>query len=454
MVHQRQTGILIPSQKYPYNPYNKKTKNSNTSSKGCFRCGDPNHYKRECPLNGTPNPAADNARVMNRGSKESKDGRVYLRMKLNGQPIDCLLDSDCELTLMPLSVIKQHRGIKIQPTEKRVYAANQTEIELAGEVTIPLQLDDQCLRVKSLVSHDIEEVMLGVDFLQDHDCVWHFKESQILIKGKSYCLFAKKGSHRCRRVYCTTDTIIAPHQQANIAARATLTSTKAIGQNWATEAHTLQPGVYVGRTAVPAAHHGIAIRVVNTTSEPRMIRKDAYMGTLNPISLATGEAQVECTTPIKLASQTIIDSLPNDLTDEQRETATNLARTYEDIFSQNDYDIGCTHLVEHEINTGDHRPIRQALRRHPLAHLEVIDEEVNALLRHGIIEPAASAWASNLVLIRKKDGSLRMCVDYRNLNAVTCQDTYPLPHIDNCLNTLQGSSWFSTLDLRSGKRQG
>ena len=69
--------------KYPYNPYNKKTKNSNTSSKGCFRCGDPNHYKRECPLNGTPNPAADNARVMNRGSKESKDGRVYLRMKLN-----------------------------------------------------------------------------------------------------------------------------------------------------------------------------------------------------------------------------------------------------------------------------------------------------------------------------------------------------------------------------------
>ena len=65
--------------------------------------------------------------------------------------------------------------------------------------------------------------------------------------------------------------------------------------------------------------------------------------------------------------------------------------------------------------------------------------------QNGIIEPAASPWASNVVLAKKKDGSLRLCVDYRNLNAVTYQDTYPLPHIDTCLNTLQGAAWFSTL---------
>ena len=70
--------------------------------------------------------------------------------------------------------------------------------------------------------------------------------------------------------------------------------------------------------------------------------------------------------------------------------------------------------------------------------------------QNGIIEPAASPWASNVVLAKKKDGSLRLCVDYRNLNTVTYQDTYPLPHIDTCLNTLQGAAWFSTLDLRSG----
>ena len=72
------------------------------------------------------------------------------------------------------------------------------------------------------------------------------------------------------------------------------------------------------------------------------------------------------------------------------------------------------------------------------------------MLEHGIIEPAASPWASNVVLVRKKDGSLRFCVDYRKLNSVTYKDSYPLPFIDNCLSALSGSSWYSTLDLRSG----
>ena len=69
---------------------------------------------------------------------------------------------------------------------------------------------------------------------------------------------------------------------------------------------------------------------------------------------------------------------------------------------------------------------------------------------HGIIEPAGSPWASNIVLVRKKDGTFRFCVDYRRLNFIMYKDSYPLPLIDNCLNTLAGSTCFSNLDLRSG----
>ena len=76
-------------------------------------------------------------------------------------------------------------------------------------------------------------------------------------------------------------------------------------------------------------------------------------------------------------------------------------------------------MVEHSIYTGSQRPIRQGLRRHPVAHLDAIDEQVEELIRNDIVEPAASPWASNVVLVRKKDGSHRLCVDYRAVNEAT-----------------------------------
>ena len=71
------------------------------------------------------------------------------------------------------------------------------------------------------------------------------------------------------------------------------------------------------------------------------------------------------------------------------------------------------------------------------------------MIEQNVIEPSESPWASPIVLV-KKDGSTRFCVDYRKINAVTVKDAYPLPRIDDTLDSLSGSHWFSTLDLASG----
>ncbi|PIK47551.1 hypothetical protein BSL78_15569 [Apostichopus japonicus] len=76
--------------------------------------------------------------------------------------------------------------------------------------------------------------------------------------------------------------------------------------------------------------------------------------------------------------------------------------------------------------------------------------EVDKMLEEGVISPSNSAWASPVVLVKKKDGSIRFCIDYRKLNNVTNKDAFPLPRIDDSLDALSGSQWFSTLDLRSG----
>ena len=120
-----------------------------------------------------------------------------------------------------------------------------------------------------------------------------------------------------------------------------------------------------------------------------------------------------------------------------------------DIFALDDSELGCTSLVRHEIDTGECPPIKQHFRRVPFIHREKIAQMMNEMLEHGIVRPSKSAWASPMVLV-PKDGQLRFCTDYRRLNAVTKKDQYPLPRIEDILDTLGGMHYFSTLDLASG----
>ncbi len=120
-----------------------------------------------------------------------------------------------------------------------------------------------------------------------------------------------------------------------------------------------------------------------------------------------------------------------------------------DIFVGPDGKLGHTDLVKHEIDTGNAPPVKSAPRRMADMQRKVADEEIEKMLQ-GVIEPSDSPWASPVVLVKKKDGSTRFCVDYRQLNEVTRKDAYPLPNISETLDTLGGAQFFSTLDLTSG----
>ncbi|GFX96462.1 retrovirus-related Pol polyprotein from transposon 17.6 [Trichonephila clavipes] len=145
------------------------------------------------------------------------------------------------------------------------------------------------------------------------------------------------------------------------------------------------------------------------------------------------------------------DLLENaELSLEQKSSAERLFQEFEDVFSRNSSDIGHTTVTQHRIDTADHPPIKQHPRRLPFAKQEEVGTLLREMQENDIIEPSSSPWASPIVLVRKKDGSTRFCVDYRKLNDVTKKDSYPLPRIDDTLDTLSGHKWFSTLDLKSG----
>ena len=123
---------------------------------------------------------------------------------------------------------------------------------------------------------------------------------------------------------------------------------------------------------------------------------------------------------------------------------------HQEAFALEDGERGETDLVQMTIETGDAMPRRQPVRRMPFSVRLEVARQLDEMQSRGVIQPSSSPWASPVVLVRKKDGSLRFCIDYRHLNLVTKPDVFPLPRLDDLLDQLGQSKFFSTLDLASG----
>ncbi len=124
-----------------------------------------------------------------------------------------------------------------------------------------------------------------------------------------------------------------------------------------------------------------------------------------------------------------------------------LLQEYADVFAVDLSDLSTTDKITHNIETGNQRPIRQPPQRVPFT---LRDQMVQDILDTGTIETSKRSWASSIVLVEKKDRTLRLCIDYCRLNAATKIEVFPLPQIDDSLDMLSKSKYFTTLDLDSG----
>ena len=138
---------------------------------------------------------------------------------------------------------------------------------------------------------------------------------------------------------------------------------------------------------------------------------------------------------------------------DEQDTIRKLLVQYQDVFSQSEFDLGQTHLLEHCINTGDAKPVSQPPRRVPFAFADAEKRQIGKMLNAGLVRPSTSPWASPICLVRKPDGSARVCVDYKKLNAVTVPVQHPVPRTDDCINALSGVTVFSVGDATSGYYQ-
>ena len=120
------------------------------------------------------------------------------------------------------------------------------------------------------------------------------------------------------------------------------------------------------------------------------------------------------------------------------------------VFSLEPNEIGCTNATKHVIELMKDEPFKERFRRiaPPLVH--EVRQHIQEMLDGGAIRPSQSPWCNAVVLVRKKDGSLQFCIDFRRLNARTKKDAYPLPHMQETMESMVGARHFSCMDLKSG----
>ncbi|KRX48538.1 Transposon Ty3-I Gag-Pol polyprotein [Trichinella murrelli] len=170
---------------------------------------------------------------------------------------------------------------------------------------------------------------------------------------------------------------------------------------------------------------------------------------VTPVRAESPQSELMAHHPVQEAMENVLSS-EQDSSGKHRSALAAILREFADVLSTSDEGLGRTSVVRHAIHTGDAKPVRCSPRRIPYHQRAQVEALLDEMLRRDVVEPSSSPWASPIVLVKKKDGSCRFCVNYRQLNNLTRKDAHPLLRIDDTLDALAGAQWFSTLDLVSG----
>lgn len=342
-----------------------------------------------------------------------------------------------------------------------VSAANGGLMGIMGKWQTVCQFDSLALIAEFLVA-DVpsQDILLGFDFLNKYGVMVDFGKKECRIMGKMFPLIVPADMDKPHPVIVLEDTVIPPRSEVIIAGKVdNAFQPSCEGMLEPSDSLSSQCDVMIARVVCRVERGTLPIRVINVTKDALKLKQGMRLGTLHTDievgckaePLGTGEEEDGPNEPWSvdklIAHFGLLDRnlAPSELT-----AIRDMLRKNMSVFSEGEGDLGRTHLTLHQIDTGDAMPVKLPPRRVPLHLQQEVSDHLKQMLENNIIQPSCSPWAAPVVLVRKRDGGLRFCVDYRKLNDVTRKDAYPLPRIDDALDSLNKACWFSTLDLASG----
>lgn len=302
-----------------------------------------------------------------------------------------------------------------------------------------------------VISECSRDLIIGMDFLQANGAVIDLRESRVSFSTRHALATFDTEEKFDALCIADDDVMVPPRSSVAVAVRSNAFS----DYEGIADSNTrllLEKGICMARGLVQLRGGCANVFLTNFGNEVQHVAKGTVIASLNNFVEVTDLSIPE----IALSNSQDVDSVLASIDIEpgllpgQKEQIENLIREFAECFSTSSK-VRRTSIAKHRIIVDESvRPICQHPYRVSPKEREAIGNQVKEMLKDDVIQPSASPWASPVVLVKKKDQTLRFCIDYRKLNAVTKRDVYPLPRIDDTLDRLRDAKFFSCLDLKNG----
>ena len=383
-----------------------------------------------------------------------------------------LLDTGCTHSLVSKAIFDQIAPDSVPYLEnslQQIMVADGSISTVLGCVSLKFEVDGQTFKHKMLVTDVVEDVILGMDFIRSHEVKMNISSDEVSIgdaKVPVHCFTTS--TPQCCRVQVRDDIIIEAGSRVLVPTIATKPLPEGTYMTEPLQKFANETPVMVARALVKGGNRRVPIEILNLTGEDIFIHAKTHAALLCPVTMTdapplthdcdtrkeTPKPSVFSTRPSDIVLppelQELYDKLPEELSREEKEQFKLCLYNHKQAFTNKEHPLGRTSVLKHDIELTKPDPIKQPPRREPIHLRAEAEKEVQSMLDKGVIEPSTSPWSSPVVLVRKKDSSIRYCIDYRKVNNVTKKDSFPIPSIEESLTALKDAKFFSTLDLCSG----
>ena len=388
--------------------------------------------------------------------------------------LDCMVDTGAGVSLVSEGVLPTLKNLDLQPSTEvkaimgfghnaKIPITSYVERKIVfdnGFTTNPIKFFVVPLEV---MTHN---VILGAIALKENHLIPDLTQRELLVRSQDELTSVGRDISLAIPFYecvIAENTLVPPNKCSMIAI--------ATPKNKIKENHGLLEFVGIDHPCLHFLHgiitvnmNEVLVAVLNPSEKEQYLRKDFVVGQIHDlgygnigVGIHQGRPDLVVENPAeywdheKIRTEFEIGTLT--LSTEQQEKLISMLLKYPHVLSTGDNDVGVAHNITHTIELETDKPVRIPVRRFQGPIAQEIEKECTNLLEGGIIQPSKSPYSAPVVPVRKPDGALRLCIDYRKLNSVTKGDSFPLPNLIDMIYNMHGNTLFTTIDLIKGYYQ-